>query len=338
MIRPEWLRSNDIVGVTAVSDGVGDAQDIKRFNNGIKKLGEAGYGVKLTDNVFCADKMGRSSEGKVRWKEYESLLSDNKVKAVISAKGGNFLNEMMEYVDFEKIKANPKWFQGYSDNTWLVHTITTMCDIMTIYGNNFGDFGMDVWHKSVVDNLNILEGKLTSQQSFEKYQRDFGERITGLEGYNEDSEVVWRCSEKSGAKFTGRMIGGCFDVLMTILGTRYDKTEAFVEKYADDGIVWYLESFDISAESLMMNLWKMKECGWFKNVKGFVFGRPLFFNDSFAGYEEAVMYGVGSLGVPVIFDSDIGHRGPRMTIINGAVADVQYEAGKGKIEYIFDKL
>ena len=39
--------------------------------------------------------------------------------------------EMMEYVDFEKIRSNPKWFQGYSDNTWLVHCITTCCDIMT---------------------------------------------------------------------------------------------------------------------------------------------------------------------------------------------------------------
>lgn len=334
MIKPEWLKNKDTIGVTAVSDGIDDEQDERRFHNGVRKLNEAGYNVKMTDNVFGADRLGRSSSGLTRWKEYESLLDDANVKAIISAKGGNFLNEMMEYVDFEKIRSNPKWFQGYSDNTWLVHCITTCCDIMTVYGNNFGEFGMDAWHKSVSDNLSILEGTLKKQNSFTKYQKDFGERITGLEGYNEDSDVIWKCSKGENIEFQGRLIGGCLDVLMLIAGTKYDSTEKFVSSYAGDGIVWYLESFDISAENLMMNLWKMKECGWFKNVKGFVFGRPLFFNDHFADYEEAVMYGVEDLDVPVIFDSDIGHRGPRMTIINGAVANVKYSDGKGEINYI----
>lgn len=37
--------------------------------------------------------------------------------------------EMLDYVDFEKIKANPKWFQGFSDNTGLVYPIVTTCDV-----------------------------------------------------------------------------------------------------------------------------------------------------------------------------------------------------------------
>lgn len=334
MIKPHWIKKGDIIGVTAVSDGVNDPLDRKRFYNAAKKLEVSGYGVKMTGNVFDADRFGRSSEGSVRWKEYEALLDDDSVTAVISAKGGNFLNEMMEYVDFEKIKAVPKWFQGYSDNTWLVHCITTICDIMTVYGNNFGEFGMDIWHRSVQENLDILEGKRTIQNGFEKYQDSMPEkRITGLEGYNEDRKVLWRCSNNRRTEIRGRMIGGCLDVLMLILGTKYDYMEQFISKYGADGIVWYLESFDISAENLMMNLWKMRECGWFKGTKGFVFGRPLFFNDEFAGYEEAVMYGIGSLDVPVIFDADIGHRGPRMTIINGAEAKIVYENGRGNIQY-----
>lgn len=337
MIIPKWIKKGDIIGVTAVSDGVSDELDKKRFENGKKKLSTLGYDVTFTDDVFTADELGRSTDGLSRWKQYEMLLDDERVTYVVSAKGGNFLNEMLAYVDFEKIKRQPKWFQGYSDNTCLVHSITTKCDMATVYGNNFGDFGMEPWHVSVENNLAVLEGNCTSQESFKKYQENFGTRVTGLEGYNEDSDVLWKCYGKDSGKaeFSGRMLGGCLDVLLILQGTEYDGTEEFIKKYKDDGIIWYLESFDTSCENLMMFLWKLRECGWFKHTKGFVFGRPLFYRgDLELSYQEAVMYALGSLDVPVIFDSDIGHKGPRFTIINGAKALVTWEDGKGNISYI----
>ena len=33
------------------------------------------------------------------------------------------------------------------------------------------------------------------------------------------------------------------DVLLNLVGTRFDKTKEFVHKYKEDGILWYLESF-----------------------------------------------------------------------------------------------
>lgn len=336
MIVPNWIKKGDTIGVTAVSDGVSDDKDIKRFENGRSKLDSLGYKAVFTDDVFKADEMGRSTDGHERWKEYESLIDDAKVSAIISAKGGNFLNEMLPFVDYEKIQKNPKWFQGYSDNTCLVHSITTKCDMMTVYGSNFGDFGMEPWHSCVADNLKILEGKKTEQKSFTKYQENFGDRVTGLEGYNEDSDVLWKCYGKDSGKteFGGRLIGGCLDVLQFLHGTEYDSTEEFINKYKDDGIIWYMESFETSGENLMMMLWKLRECGWFKYTKGFLFGRPLFYTSGLGQpYVESVMYALGSLDVPVIFDSDIGHKGPRLTILNGANAIVKWEDGRGMVTY-----
>lgn len=339
MIYPEWLKHGDRIGVTAVSDGVTDPLDVKRFHNGREKLKNMGYEVEFTDDVFTADSTGRSTDGQTRTKEFSSLINNNSVKAIISAKGGNFLNEMLEYIDYNEISHNPKWFQGYSDNTCLIHSITTKCDIATIYGNNFSDFGMNEWHKSVSDNLSIMEGQLTKQKSFDKYQADFGERVTGLEGYNEDSDVYWKChngNDNNSTEFSGRLLGGCLDVLLFIEGTKYDGTAEFINKYKEDGIVWYLESFETTGENLMMFLWKLRQCGWFKYTKGFVFGRHLFYkSDLQMSYAESVMYALGSLDVPIIFNSDIGHRGPRMTIVNGALARVKCLEGKGTIEYSF---
>ena len=43
----------------------------------------------------------------------------------------------------------------------------------------------------------------------------------------------------------GRTIGGCLDVLIALVGTRFDKTKSFIEKYKEDGFIWYLESFNL---------------------------------------------------------------------------------------------
>lgn len=341
MIYPEFIKKGDVAGITAVSDGVSDELDKKRFYNGQNNFREKGIDVLFTDNVFRTEQYGKSSSGEERWKQYKELLENKDVTCIISAKGGNFLNEMMKYVQYDVIRDNPKWFQGYSDNTWLVNSITTKCDIATIYGNNYGDFGMNNWHPSVTANYEILSGRRKTQDSFDMYQDGFRERITGLEGYVDEKESIWKCVypgedkvHTGSVSMRGRMLGGCLDVLMSIHGTKYDNVNAFIQKYKDDGIIWYMETFASDSENLMMNLWKLKESGWFMHTKGIVLGRPLFFtNGLFETYEETVLYIMKELNIPIIFDSDIGHKGPRMTIVNGAVATVSCDNGKGHISY-----
>ena len=55
-----------------------------------------------------------------------------------------------------------------------------MCDVATIYCNNFNDFGMKKWHKSVTNNLKMLEGEPLIQESFDKYQDGFMTVLLGL--------------------------------------------------------------------------------------------------------------------------------------------------------------
>lgn len=339
MIIPDYLRSGDTIGVTAPSDGVVDELDQKRFQNGKRQLLNRGYEVIFTENVFMADEKSRSSSGIERGRQFNQLVENKNVRGIISAKGGNFLNEMLPYVDFEKLKFYPKWFQGYSDNTGLTHAITTRCDIASIYGSNFGEFGMQDWHKSVHDNMEILQGTPIIQNSFEAYQEDFGERITGLEGYECNRKSSWKLDRNTSKKtmdvtLSGRLIGGCLDVMLFLQGTEFDGTKLFVEKYKNDGIIWYLETFDINEENLMMFLWQLKQIGWFQYTKGFLFGRPLFYSScTDTPYEEAVLYALEELNVPIIFDCDFGHRGPRFTMINGVSATIHYSKGKGTLQY-----
>ena len=121
MIFPKYIKKNDTIAVTAPSNGITDEIKIKRFNKGVEQLKNRGYNVEFTDSVFKADKRGVSNTAKIRAGEFNRLFDKNEVTGIISAAGGDYLMEMLEYVDFEKIKANPKWVQGYSDNTGFVN-------------------------------------------------------------------------------------------------------------------------------------------------------------------------------------------------------------------------
>lgn len=159
MIYPEFLKEKDTIGVTAPSDGITDEVKLKRLDNAIKNFEEKGFIIKETPNVRCSFK-GRSSSSKERASELESLYEDKEVNAIITSGGGDFLLEMLSELDFNTIKDNPKWLQGYSDPTGLLFTITTNLDIATIYADNFKTFGMEPWHKSLENNLEILKGNI----------------------------------------------------------------------------------------------------------------------------------------------------------------------------------
>ncbi|MDF2513324.1 MAG: hypothetical protein K0S04_3190 [Herbinix sp.] len=339
MIYPKNLEKGYKIGVTAPSAGFVEEIDLIRLENGIKNFEVLGYPVLVTDNVRTQEK-GRSSDGKTRAKEMQQLFLNEEVGAIIAASGGDYLFEMLSYTDFEVIMKNPKWIQGYSDTTGILFTITTNLDIATIYANNFGSFGMEIWHSSLVDNLGILEGQDIEQRSFDKFQDGFKKKITGYEGFELEKEVRWinlypeGWDANSELFIKGRALGGCLDVLLNLIGTRFDKTREFIQRYQEDKIVWFLESFDLGNEALVRGLWQLKEAGWFEHTAGFIFGRPAMYrSDTETTYEEAVESVLGELGVPIILDADIGHKPPQVAMMNGAIVEVSSQHGKGKIVF-----
>lgn len=336
MIIPKYLKNNSKIGVTALSDGAYKPLDKVRFNNGAKKLKDKSYDVIFTDDVFKSDGLGRSADKETRAKEFMELICNKDIDYIVSAKGGDYLGEMLPFVDFDVVKANPKWIQGYSDNTSILLAVTTLCDIATVYASNFGCYGMQEWHKCVSDNIDILEGKNVVQQSFEKFEDGFFDKVTGLEGFNLTTDVKLKAGRgESEIIMDGRLLGGCLDVLVDISGTRFEDVSGYTKKYKEEGILWFIESFDAIGERVIMNLWKLKELGWFENAKGFMFGRPCFYKAySDISYEQAVMTALKELNVPIIFDADIGHKEPQWTMINGAKARVEYKDGKANISYV----
>lgn len=339
MIYPANLEKSFSLGVTGTSSGFDNEVDYRRLDNAIKHFEDLGYSLITTPNVRTCYK-GRSSMKNIRAKEFMKLIEDPKVRVIFAASGGDFLVEMLPYLDYKSLKDNPKWIQGFSDTTGLTFTITTNLDIATIYSYNFSSFGMEHWHKSLSDNILILEGNDIVQKSFDLHQDGYYKRITGLEGFVLEKEVEWKNIHPTKSKkddeiqLRGRALGGCLDCLLNIVGTRFDKTIDFVEKYADDGVLWFLESYDLGSAAMVRGLWQLKEAGWFKNAVGFVFGRPAMYDMAYdISYEEAICSVLDELDIPIIMDADIGHKPPQFTMINGAIWTIKSYNGKGTITF-----
>lgn len=332
MIYPKFIEENNTIGITAPSDGIIKKEKIYRLNSAINNLNKQGFKIKETKNVRTSKK-GKSTNSKEQAIELLSLFQDKEVDSIICAGGGEFLLEILPFINFDIIKNNPKWIQGYSDPTSLLYIITTTLDIATIYGDNIGSFGMNKWHKSLYNNVEILKGNIIKQTSFDKYESTYQEYIVGDEPYKLDKKVSWKnLNNEDSIEITGRLIGGCIDCLNDLFGTRFDNTKNFLEKYAADGFVWYFDNCELSNEQLIRTLFKFKDNGWFKYTKGIIFGRSAT-NKSYydISFEEAIKYSLNDLNVPIIINTDIGHVAPRMTIINGSIGTVISKKGKGEI-------
>ena len=324
MIYPKFLKENDVIGITAPSAGVGGK--IESFDKSLKSIHKAGFKNLETKHVRLNNEV--SSSASVRANELKELVTNKDISMIICASGGDFLIDMLPYVDYEKIKENVKWIMGYSDPTSLLYSITTKLDIATIYGMNAGSYDQENLHKSLQDNLEILKGNLVKQESFELYEK---EQDDLKDGYNLTEKVFWK-NLNGNFEVQGRIIGGCIDCLRDMIGTPFDNTVNFTEKYKDDGIIWYFDIFSLTTEEFYRSLFQMQQASWFKYTKAVIVGRVKFPNSyTQMTYEKALLKIFKK--IPIIFDADIGHVAPKMTIINGAIATIESKDGKGSIRF-----
>lgn len=136
-------------------------------------------------------------------------------------------------------------------------------------------------------------------------------------------------------EFSGRLLGGCMDCLINLLGTKYDKVTEFTERYKEDGIVWFLEACDLNLMGIRRAMWQMEHAGWFRYCKGFLIGRPRLGMDMEEfGIDQyrAVCEMLYRYQVPVLMDLDIGHLPPAMPLICGSMAKVVSDGSAYRVE------
>lgn len=337
MKYPEFLQKNGTIGYVAPSFGCAIEPYKSAFANALGKFKVMGYKADIGPNVYEESGIGISSTPRNCGEELNDSYCGNQNDVIISCGGGELMCEVVSYMDFERLKsAKPKWYMGYSDNTNFTFLLNTICDTASIYGPCASTFGMEPWHPSIQDAFDLLCGRLDTVSNYDKWEKEqLKTPEKPLEPYNVTEPFELKCFPDEDIEIEGRLIGGCVDCLVNLLGTRFDKVKDFNEKYKEDGIIWFLEACELNVMSIRRAFWQMKEAGWFEHVKGFIIGRPMLFGQDMFGLNQyqAVISVLDEYKVPVIMDVDIGHLSPMMPIVSGSTAKVTRTGNNISIKY-----
>lgn len=338
MRYPNRLNYGGKIGVVAPSAGFVEEKFILMCNSSKSKLEKLGYNVIYSDSCFN-DLNGRSNTSQVRAEEFKKMYLDEDIDILISLSGGEYEMEILDNLDLDFIKKSSiKLFCGCSDNTMLTFLLTTYCDIACVYGHNFYEIG--IHHKVMDDYVEFLKGnnlELIEIKDVEEKDESWKSSCPQI-SYNCNYKNNWKLYyDKKQLDITGMLIGGLLDNLICICGTKYDNMKKFVEKYKENGFIWYIDICTLNPEEVKRGLWQLKNAGWFKYIKLLMIGRPINQSDSYdINYRDNMYNELKTLNVPVIFDANIGHIAPCYHMYNGAITRVIYKNNVGKIKYISD--
>lgn len=154
-MKPVRLQPGDLIGVLAPSRFVTDSRaDLEK---GISCLKRFGFDIVLSDNLY---KKYRNSAGTVeeRLSDLHQMFINPKIKAIICAVGGDSANQLLNKIDYNLVKKNPKIFIGYSDITHLLLAFYQKTGLITFHGPSLRHLSQKT-KKSQDFLIDIITGK-----------------------------------------------------------------------------------------------------------------------------------------------------------------------------------
>ena len=237
LIKPEYLKKGDTVAIVAPS-GV-----LKNYNAYILKAKELlkswELEVVIGENVFNDNGHFAGTDNQ-RSADFQFALDDKAIKAIWCARGGYGAMRVIDNLNFEKYKENPKWIIGYSDIT-AIHN-----DLHNNKSESIHGIMCKSLEKIDVDNnesISLLKKTL------------FGEKLSyTIEGYNYNIE----------GNSNGQLIGGNLTLLHCLLGS-----ESSIDT---NGKILFIEDLGEYLYHIDRMLISLKRAGYFDNCKGLIVG------------------------------------------------------------------
>lgn len=326
MRYPNFLKANGTIGIIAPSFGCTTEPYKTCFEEAQRVLRKKGHSLLLGPNCSKSDGIGKSTTAEACGAEINDFFLHRNCDVILTAGGGETMCEDLPFIDFDAIRnAPPKWLMGFSDITNLTFTLTTLCDTASIYGPCVSAFGMRPWHQAVKDAYLVLRGMKRTVSGYPGWELEsLKTEDNPLVPYNITEPPSMKICTEDPVHMHGRLLGGCLDSLAVLCGTPFDRVKAFCSEYASDGIIWFMEAYDLSPFDMRRVLWQLDSAGWFRNASGFLFGRSVRFGESVMGLDfySAAESMLDKYNVPILMDLDIGHLSPMMPLICGSLADV----------------
>lgn len=306
IIKPPKLQKGDAVGIVSPSSPI-TKELMKQFDEGVRVLKEEfGLKVKYTDRVF--DKhFYNAGTRENRIKDFNEMWSDSEVKMVLMSLGGHTANHLLDGIDYEIIKNNPKIFAGISDGTTLVNAIFAKTGLVTYHG----------------PDLLFTFGQLITGQIKRNFFKTFFEGEVGKIEPNknwihqEDKTIKNPCwNILRGGKTSGILIGGHSQILVNLVASNYapdfENKILFLEGTTKD--------YDVDRE-----LTTLKLAGVFDKINGLILGWFEDFENEGKDRRpiaDIVLEVTKDYNFPILEISDLGHNVENYTFPIGCRATI----------------
>jgi len=161
-IYPKKLKPGDEIRVIAPSRSMAIiTEESKSIAN--KRFKELGLKVSFGKHIYEIDDFNSSSVAS-RLDDLHAAFADPNVKGILTVIGGFNSNQLLQEIDWELIRGNPKVFCGFSDITVLNNSILAKAGLVTYSGAHYSTFGMKLYFEYV---LQYFKNCLMSNEPFE---------------------------------------------------------------------------------------------------------------------------------------------------------------------------
>ena len=282
------------IGIIAPSGGV----DENKMNSAIAFFENRGYKVKLAKNIFDKKRYLAGSD-KDKIDELQKFFEDSEIDMIISARGGYGAIRLVNQIDYDLIKKNPKPIIGFSDVTALLLMIYKKTGIITYHGPMAcSDFGEFISHPSPLPDG---DGMMFSWNNLIKAIN------------NEKLEFEGNKLYRSG-KANGIIWGGNLAIVVSLCGLDFIPNEDFI---------FFAEDLNEPVYKIDKMFQQLLNINQFKNnCKAIVLGD--FLNvDNPKWLEEYFCELAENLKIPVVGGFKITHNQEKITIPIGKICYLQ---------------
>ena len=310
LIKPRALKPGATIGLITPATPTTDPDRLAAAHRALKFFG---FDVKVGKNVGRrAGYFGSTPEE--RLDDLHAMFRDREVNAVFALRGGYGAQHLLDRIDYDLLRKNPKIFLGYSDITALHLAINKHAGLVTFHGPNmlseFTEYSQQHFRRAMFDAkpLGVLANPPESNQIRPKHPLR---------------------TIRSGTA-TAPIIGGNLTLISTLMGTPYE--------IDCRGKILLLEDIGEEPYRIDRMLTQLRLAGKFQDAVGIVVGEcvdcgPSDFKPSLGSnfsLGEVLDAMLKPLSIPVFYGLTFGHTDDQLTLPLGVLATM--DADKGTLE------
>ncbi|MBC7926725.1 MAG: LD-carboxypeptidase [Bryobacteraceae bacterium] len=252
-----------------------------------------------------------------RLDDLHAAFADGDTKAVFPIRGGYGSGQLLDRIDYDLIRRNPKVFVGYSDITAMHLAISRKCGMVTFHGptmlSGFTDYTVRHLKKALFEKQPL--GVLRNPEESNTLRPDHTVRTI------------------RGGRATGQLMGGNLSLILATMGTPFEIDTR--------GKIFFIEDVEEQPYSVDRMLTNLRLAGKLQAAAGIVFGEcngcsPRDYRPSFSSgtllLGEVLDEILGKLSIPVLTGLTIGHTQDQMTLPIGVNATLDADKGELIVE------